>query len=181
MGLEKVRDEVLAKARKHASVILADAKKQEEQILSEAHEKASSHSEFALRQAEKELVDLRNRELASSELEVSKRLLDAKKKLMDHVYEEVTSRLAKFSPAKRQEHIRALLDSVKGMDIGLVLCNEKDLKFAGRNAQKADIMGGVIVQSSDGTVRIDLSYESLLQMVKEETLKDVANELFKEK
>ena len=182
MGLEKVREEVLARAKRQAAAIISDAKREEDESLKLATEKADEKKKQILVAAEREVAEMKTRELAASELEVSKMSLDARKKIIDEAYELAAEQIAKSSAAQRKEHIRKLLEKAKNeFEIAKVYVNEKDLKHIdGYKTQITNILGGIIAENKDGTVRVDLSYNSLHDRTRERTMKDVAKILFKE-
>ncbi|MBI3052310.1 hypothetical protein HYY74_07720 [Candidatus Woesearchaeota archaeon] len=180
MGFEKVREDVLARARKEAQGILSEAKKEEEQVIAVATQKADEIAKALLDDAELRLAEERSRDLAAAELEAAKALLDARKRLIEEVYFEAAAAIVKSPAARRSEHVKSLLRRAREqMDVQLVMCNERDVKsVTGVRCQPAGIAGGIIAENSDGTVRIDLSYGAMIEKVRELTLKDVAKILF---
>ncbi len=181
MGMEKVREEVLAKAKRQAAQIIAEANRQSEDIMKSAEEKAEENRKKTLQEAEMQIGAARTRETAAAELEAAKMLLDAKKKLIEEVFEEAKSRLAKTPASERRRHIKKLIETAKQqIDIHKVLCAERDINSVeGYKSQPTGITGGVIIENKEGTVRVDYSYEALMEKAKEKALKDVANTLFK--
>ena len=181
MGLENVREEVISKARKQASAMVAEAKKEADAIVSAAEEKALARRKIILDETEKELADQKAREMASAELDVTKMLLEAKKRIIEAVFQDAMDSVSKTPPQKRKEHINAIVSRAKKeIEIHRLLCNEKDIKhISGFRVQPLDIAGGVIAENKDGTIRIDYSYEAQLEKIREGTLKDVAKILFK--
>ncbi len=182
MGIEKVREEVIAKAKKQAAAIIAEAQKEAQAIVASAEEKAKSKKRTAEAEIEKEISEMKTREISSAELEVNKMLLETKKKIIEEAFEEAKQRISKMPASSRKEHIRALISKAKNqIEISKIICNENDVKYAeGYKAQTANISGGIIAENRDGTIRIDYSYESILDKIRDESLKDVAKILFKE-
>ncbi len=181
MGIEKVREEVIAKAKKDAAAIIAEGQKEALTIVNAAEEKAKIRKKASEAEVEKELMELKIREMSSAELEASKSLLETKKKLIEEAFEEAKQRISKTAPSARKEHIKALMSKAKKQtEIGKILCNESDVKHVeAYKAQITDISGGIIAENKDETIRIDYSYESILNKIRENSLKDVAKILFK--
>lgn len=181
MGMEKVREEVLAKAKRQAAQIVAEANRESEAIMKSAEEKAEENKKRAMQESERRISEMNTRELAAAELEAAKMMLDAKKKLMEDAFEEAKSRLAKTPAQERRRHIKTLIEKAKQQtDIHKVLCAERDINSVeGYKSQPTIITGGIIIENKDGTVRVDYSYEALMEKAKEKALKDVANTLFK--
>ncbi|MBI2575046.1 hypothetical protein HYV82_04120 [Candidatus Woesearchaeota archaeon] len=181
MGMEKVREEVLAKAKRQAAQIVAEANRESDAIMKSAEEKADENRKKALQEAERQMAEARTRETAAAELEAAKMMLDAKKKIIEEVFEEAKSRVAKTPAPERRRHIKTLIEKAKQqIDIDRVLCAEKDINSVeGYKSQPTAITGGIIIENKEGTVRVDCSYEALMEKAKEKALKDVANTLFK--
>ena len=58
-------------------------------------------------------------------------------------------------------------------------CNKNDAKFMKDfNAEAIDIMGGLIAENKDGTVRVDYSFDTMLQNIKENELQSINKVLF---
>ena len=66
------------------------------------------------------------------------------------------------------------------IDIGKVYCNKKDSKmFKGVETSSTDIIGGLIAESKDGLIRVDYSFDTMLESIKENEIKGVVDALFK--
>ncbi|MBI3034245.1 hypothetical protein HYY72_03725 [Candidatus Woesearchaeota archaeon] len=181
MGIEKVMEEVIAKAKKRSAQIIAEARKEADESISSAMKTAEEAKRSALQDAERELSEQKTREIASAELDVIKSLLNARKKIIDDVFQEAIDRISRIPPSRRKEHIDNIISMAKKeLEIHRLLCNEKDIRhISGYRAQPCNIMGGIIAENKDGSIRIDYSYEAMLEKTKEVTLKDVAKTLFK--
>ncbi|MEK6876839.1 MAG: V-type ATP synthase subunit E family protein, partial [Nanoarchaeota archaeon] len=60
-----------------------------------------------------------------------------------------------------------------------VYCNKNDAKLVkGFKAESSDITGGLIAENADGTVRVDYSFDTMLQNVKENELQKISKILF---
>ncbi len=181
MGIEKVREEVLAKAKRQAAQIVAEANREAEAIMKSAVDKAEENRKKAVQEAERQISEERTRETSAAELEAAKMMLDIKKKLIEDVFEEAQRSLAKTAAQERRSHIKRLIEKAKSqIDIHRVLCAEKDANsIEGYKSQPTGITGGIIAENKEGTVRVDYSYEAVMERAKEESLKDVAKTLFK--
>ncbi len=182
MGIEKVKEEVLAKARKQSSAILAEAKKEADEIIRNAEKKAEERRKKTIDEAERELSEAKTRELSSAELEAMKMLLEAKKRIIENAFEEAIQTISKYPASTRKQHIKSLINKAKSqIEISKILCNEKDIKnIEGYMAFPTETSGGIIAENKDRTIRVDYSYDAILSKTREETLKDVAKILFQE-
>ena len=180
MGLEAVKDEILANARKQEDALLAEAKKEADKIMKEAQ---NSIAEFKQKtEAEtKRLAEMINRqETASAELESKKLILEAKKEAMESAFDEARKIVEKLSGKKREEYMNRLLEKAKNdIEVDKVYCNKNDARLVkGFKAESADIIGGIIAENKDGTVRVDYSFDALLQTIKENELQKISKLLF---
>lgn len=183
MGLEKVKQDILEKARKEADEILEAAAADARAIMKSA-EKQAQDCEKALAEEEGKAAELmKRREVASAELEMQKQVLSAKNELIESVFDVVRKRLKLRSDKSREADVKSLLKAAsQEMGVAVVQCNTRDAKFIEggglRVAGNDALLGGIIAESPDGRLRVDYSYETLLGQVKAKVLSDVAKKLF---
>ena len=180
MGLEKVKDEVLNNANKEASRIREQADNEARRIVEESEEKINDYRKKVSDETKSIIKTIKNREKASAELELKKLSLEAKKDLIEQVFAGVKNKIEKLSQAKRKELIKKLVEKAKNeIDVKLIYCSQKDMRFVeGFDAKEETIFGGIIAENADGSIRVDYSYDSLLQNLREKYLGDVAKILF---
>jgi V/A-type H+/Na+-transporting ATPase subunit E len=184
MGLEKVKQEIVGKAQSEASSIIEEAKKEARTILSAAEKRVKEKEQLMKDEADISVISMKKKELASAELEVQKKVLVAKSDLIERVFTEVGKKLGSISGTRRESHIKALLDLAKEeIEIAVVNCNSKDttiLKKLGEFevVENDEISGGLIAETADNRLRVDYSYETLIEQVRSKVLSDVARTLF---
>ena len=73
-----------------------------------------------------------------------------------------------------------LLEKAKNdIEVEKIYCNKKDLKLLKEfNAEAMDMTGGLIAENKDGTVRVDYSFDTMLQTIKENELQSINKVLF---
>ncbi len=132
----------------------------------------------------RQIADRRRvQELARGELEARKIVLAAQKEALDVVYSRALGQLAELK--ENETLLRTLLEA-----------NEREWKRGGRIFSKArherfirtlvgsryaghiDCTGGVVIESADGSRRVDLRYESILREVWDDSVKEVAEILW---
>jgi V/A-type H+-transporting ATPase subunit E len=181
MGLEHVRESILAEGRRAAEQELQNARGEAQRIRARAEERATELR--AARQHELQLAvqALKRREVALAELEAKKLRLGAQKELLARVRAEALARLGKLPPGTNDQYLSALVKGA-GIEDARVFARPEDraavermgLKYAG----PAQAVGGLVVESADGTTREDLRYEVLLDDAWPEALGEVAATLF---
>ncbi|MBI3036217.1 hypothetical protein HYY73_00450 [Candidatus Woesearchaeota archaeon] len=183
MGLEKVKQEILERAKAEADKAVDDAKSEAKAVMKSAEKQVTVYERVMEEDLEALSNAVKRREVASAELELKKQLLSAKSGLIEGVFGEARKKLGSLSDKKRESHITALLDSArKEMNVSVVQCSGKDARFLDSSGLKVvrndSMLGGIIAESPDGKLRIDYSYETVLGQVKSKVLGDVAKILF---
>jgi V/A-type H+-transporting ATPase subunit E len=188
MGLETVVDDIKQEARARADEIVAEAEEESDDVLSEAREEAETLVEQAREEAEKEAEDLREQEVSSAKLEARKMVSREERDLLADLRADVRDELAALEDG-REDLTRSLLEAgveELGDDEGAVYAAEGDeelvqdlvddvdgFKFGGTT----DVLGGVVVESANGEVRVDNSFDSVLERVWNDSLREVSAHL----
>ena len=180
MGLEAVKGEIIANAKEQEEALLAEAKKEADNIMKEAQNRIAEFKQKTEAETKKLAEMINGQEAASAELESKKLSLEAKKEAVEKAFEEAKKSIEGLSDRKREEHMNKLLDKAKNdIEVAKVYCNKKDAKLVkGLKAEPAGIIGGLIAENADGTVRVDYSFETMLQNVKENELQKISKILF---
>lgn len=169
MGLQDVIGEVESSGQRRAQEILDEAKAEADSIIAAAREKADAYKAQRLEEAERDVEQLHGQMISSAQFEARKRVLAAESELRDALRDALLEGFAGLDAKTRQGHIKKLLAQAKDVvPDGKVWGAEKDTKAL--ESQKtfafegtADIAGGILVESKDGSIRVDLSYETMLQ------------------
>lgn len=180
MGLEEVKEDILSNAKEQANSIIAEARKEANRIMREAEKKVEDMEERNEAYTKKMLDTIKRQELASAELENKKMLLDAKKQVIENVFIEAGKGIENLDDKKKEVYIKKLLERAKkDIEPAFIYCNKKDVKFLkGHNIEAANIIGGIIAENNDRTIRVDYSFETMLQSIKENELQNINKILF---
>lgn len=180
MGLEIVKEEVIRTAKNQETALIAEAKKEADRITKEAEKKIEQFKEQSNAETKKLMEVIKKQELASAELENKKMFLEAKKQVIDNVFAEVKKNLEKLDAEKAEAYIKKLLEKAKNdIEVATVYCNKKDLKFLkDLNPESTEIISGIIAENKDQTVRVDYSFDTIIQDIKENELQNINKILF---
>jgi V/A-type H+-transporting ATPase subunit E len=183
MGLEQVKKEILEHAEKEADAILKTANSEARELINEAIKKAEEYREKATQNAEKTMNSIEKMEIAATRLEIKKQLLDKKKDIIENIFAKAKEKISDMPQKDRDVYVTKLIEkAMKETDVKYVYANEKDSKavkrFKGIEFIECDIMGGIIAENNDKTIRVDYSFEELLNGLKERSLQDLAQILF---
>ncbi len=183
MTLERVAQAILERGKAEAEEILGQARAEKERMLSEARTEGEAAMKAAEANAREEGERRRVQEGARAELEARKISLSAQKEALDDVYKRALTRLSELKD--NAGILKSLLKANESewQSGGRVYSHPKDAQIVKRIVGAAytgnvDGEGGVVIESADGTRRIDLRYESLLREIWDDSVKEVAEILW---
>ena len=180
MGLETVKEEILSNSKEQSNSIIAEARKEANRIMREAEKKIEEMKERSEAETKRMLDTIKRQELANAELENKKMLLEAKKQVIENAFNESRKKLESLDDKKRETYIKKLLEKAKNdIEIAYVYCNKKDTKFLkGLNLEAINIIGGLVAENKEKTIRVDYSFETISQSIKENELQNINKILF---
>jgi V/A-type H+-transporting ATPase subunit E len=182
MGLESVIEEILARGKTESEEIRRSAQAERERILQDARTEGAKL--LVQREQEARLVAERTRiqDLARAELESKKIVLTAQKEVLDQVHAKVLERLA--SAQDTAPLLRRLLEAnVAEWRTGKVFSSARDVAavravVAPSFGGTIDCVGGFVIESLDGTRKTDLRFETLLEDIWRDSIREVAGVLW---
>ena len=180
MGLTDLKDAIEKSAASDATAILEEGKQEASQILQLAKKRVLEDSQNR-EQAQKDRAEkIKSRLITQAKFEAKKKILESKREILQNVLVLAKSELKNLPASKKQQLITMLLNKARShMETARVYVNESDLKLVqGHSALAAPIIGGVIAENKDGTVRIDYSFDSILEQVFQQSMPEVAEILF---
>jgi len=186
MPVEKLGSSLLADARKEANAKIRNAEKQAEELLSHAEKEWMEKEKEVLKQTEEMIKEERKERLAWARLEGKRRIEEAKDEVVKKVMDALADRFKRYRrSAEYRNFLKGLVKKAeveigkKGMVIHVAEGDGKIVKGMGSVKEDLDSLGGVVVESRDGSVRVDYSFESLMEMKKEEIRRIVYDGVFK--
>lgn len=184
MGLEKVVADILEKGKEEAEKIRAEGAAEAESILKQAREEAAKIKAAKEAEIARIVEKIRTREIASAKLEVKKIKLTSEKEALDQVYAQAMERLRNLPMEKKERLLKALIKKgIREVGNGRIYCSQGDAEFVKQisNLEFAgtiNCIGGVVIESSDKTIKLDYTYETLLNTIWEKNVRQIANILF---
>ena len=191
MSLDTVVEDIRDEAQARASEIQADADERAEKIIEEAEADAEDILEERKDEVEEQIEREREQALSSANLEAKQNRLEARRDVLDDVLNRVEDELASLSNAKREELTKPLVTAAitefddyetvklyaRADDADLLnslLEEHEKAEYAG----EYDCLGGVVAEGQQSRVRVNNTFDSILDAVWEETLGDVSEQLF---
>jgi len=193
MSLETVVEDIREQARERAEEIRAEGEARAEEIVEEAEEEAEEVLTEAEAEVERRIVQERDQRLSSATLEAKQARLEARRDVLESVRTDVEERLAGMEGERREELTRALLEAAvpefeDGDDVAVygraddqaliesLLDGYEGFAYAG----EYDCLGGVVVESEASRLRVNNTFDSVLETVWDEHLKDISARLFEQ-
>jgi V/A-type H+-transporting ATPase subunit E len=176
MGLEVVVQDVLARGEEEADRIKQEGTDEANAIIAGAENTARQILKEKREQAIEQIDRRKNREISSANLDVKRAILNAKKELLDGVYDEAIEVLASLPESERETIIKKLLESQT--ESTRVFSNKNDEALVRRISSleyggTIRCSGGIMLENEDGTVIRDLTFDTLLRDVREKSLKQL--------
>jgi V/A-type H+-transporting ATPase subunit E len=193
MSLETVVEDIKEQARARAEEIEAEAAAEADDIVESAEADAEEIREEILADADRQIQQERDQKLSSAKLEAKQQRLEARRDIIQSVRADVEEALADLGGDQREELTQALLDDAAAEfeDAASVevygRANDEDLltdlledydgfEFAG----EFDCLGGVVVESTESRVRIKNTFDSILEEVWQDNLREISEQLFEQ-
>lgn len=184
MGLEKVIQDILQRGHAKKQEIVSLGEKERDVQVRAAEQKALEELAKASARVDAALSQMEQQELSSAELEAKRVLLEAERKVMEELKEQVLDELSKYPTDRRKKMYAKLVDNAKKELVrGLVYSNKADkpllqlpsgMTFGGFIEGK----GGLVFESEDKTVRLDYRFESILDDMWNAKMREIYAKLF---
>jgi V/A-type H+/Na+-transporting ATPase subunit E len=180
MGLEQVQEEIEQEAKKTAQRLIKEGQKEAERLKAEVEEKVGVYRKTMEDDVRNTLAEIERQTASNADLSAHSMVMGAKKAIIEEVFDNAQEQIR----AKKQEaFLKTLLQKAKKeLEIATVSVNAKDKAvmetlFSG-TVNEEDIIGGIIAENKEQTIRIDYSFDSLLDQVKENNLSAIGKILF---
>ena len=191
MSLETVVEDIRAEAEAQAAAIRDDAEGQAEEIVEAAEEDAEETLETAKATASQRIDREREQQLSSATLKAKQERLAARRDVLEDVYTAVENALRDLDGERREAATEALLDAgIDQIDVdGIIrvsgrsedqalleslIDDRENVEYGGEYA----CLGGVVIESDEARVRVNNTFDSILDSVWEAHLKDISDRLF---
>ena len=193
MSLETVVEDIREEARARAKEIRAEGEQRAEEIIAEAESDAEEIRAEREREVERTIEQEREQRLSSANLEAKQKRLEARRDVLDDVRDRVEREIASIDGERREQLTRELLEATaeefdegatvdiygRADDASLLtsLLEEYD-DFA--HAGEYDCLGGVVAESEVSRIRVNNTFDSVLDDVWEDNLKEASTRLFEQ-
>lgn len=181
MALDAVVESVLATSKDKVAQVNAEADQEVARVLNEARERAAEIKSRKQTEVGHAVEAVERREISSANLEVKRSELNVHKDLLEQARLKLLEKIQNLPKKENEAMLKKLLEPYNLKDMK-VYSNKRDEAFVSSLAPNyggnLDIMGGVVVESKDGALRYDLTYETLAREVFNNRMKEVSRILF---
>ncbi len=192
MGLDKIKDTIMAKVQAEAEEITNDARQRAQDEVDKANRQQEEKLQQEKRKILAEVEEESARILAQASIKSRQTIASTKADIITDIVANTRKGLSQVSSNESR-----LLDLIKeateglGGSKGRIYVSSKDAKTAKSlletdkglsdritEIKETDILGGVIAEDVNGKLRIDNTYETRLEMLLPRLLPEMSKELF---
>ncbi len=192
MSLDTVVEEIREEAEAEAESIREAAREDAEQIRETAREDADRIREEAEAEVDAEIDQQRRQQVSAAKLEAKQTRLEARRDALEDVRERLEETVGGLRGERRERLTEALFTAAAAeFDDGERLrlyghSDDQDLlesvladsEHDGEVAGEYDCLGGVVVEGESSRVRVNNTFDSVLEEVWEDQLREVSERLF---
>ena len=185
MALASVTQEINAAAAAKAQAIMDEANAEIARINADADAKIAEMKDREDKRLKEAVERLNRQELSSAELESKKIVLAKKKEILADAFETTLAGLVNApSDVKLVQYkamIKAVADVIPNPKARMSVTESFTAEDLGVGSVEKDsrIVAGLILQSEDGLVEVDMQYSTLLQTIWDSEIKAVSDILFR--
>jgi V/A-type H+-transporting ATPase subunit E len=181
MALDAVIEDILATSKSKVAQVNTEADQEVARILDEARKRAAGIKTRKEKEVGQSIEALERRVISSAHLEVKRSELNVNKEMMEKARVKLFESIQKLPKDQNEALIKKMLEPHNLKDMK-VFSNKKDEAFVSSLAPNyggnLDIIGGAVVESKDGALRYDLTFETLAREVFNNHMKEVSGILF---
>lgn len=181
MALDAVVESILATSKDKVAQVNAEGDQEAARILNEARKRAAEIKSRKEVEVAHSTEAIERREISSANLDVKRSELNVHKDLLEQARSKFLEKIKNLPKKDNEALLKKLLEPYDLKDMK-VYSNKRDEAFVSSLAPNyggnLDILGGVIIESKDGALRYDSTYETLAREVFNNRMKEVSRILF---
>ncbi|HII51847.1 MAG TPA: V-type ATP synthase subunit E [Halobacteriales archaeon] len=191
MSLETVVEDIREKARGDAERILSESDAEGKEIIDKARKEASVNRAVGKEEISRKIELEKEQKFSSTNLAAKQKTLEKKRDLLELVRQEIENEISQIKGKEREELTGKLIESsikefidVKDVvvygNVGdekllkSLLKKHKGVKYGG----EYECIGGVVMESESARMRVNNTFDSIIETVWTEELKNISELLF---
>lgn len=189
MTIEKIIEKINAETTADVNKILKDAHRNAKEIKKNFGKELSLQINQIYEQGQKRITIMRNIHLSEARRATRRRILKAKEELIEECFKQAREHLRSLTGEDYQRVMtRLITESLKLVgNSGVATLTREEDKAILSSYQKITVkpklapsLGGLIMESTDGKIVVDNTFEAILDRKKEDIRTEVASILFPE-
>ncbi len=174
MGLEELRLKIEKETEAEALRIEEEGKLEAKQLIDSARTESSKQRQ-QFRERTKEVLDtIERRSVAEIDFENRRKVMMRRKQMLDEIF----TQACKSLPSKNALVMSTLKKATERMPKATIFVSKGDIKLV-PGAKEANIRGGLVAESADGTVRLDYSHDVFIEQAWQEHLSEIVEMISK--
>ncbi|MFL2521121.1 MAG: V-type ATP synthase subunit E [Halobacteriales archaeon] len=191
MSLETVVEDIREKARGDAERILSESDAEGKEITDKARKEASVNRAVGKEEISRKIELEKEQKFSSTNLAAKQKTLEKKRDLLELVRQEIENEISQIKGKEREELTGKLIESsikeftgVKDVVVYGNLEDEKLLKSLLKKHKgvkyggEYECIGGVVMESESARMRVNNTFDSIIETVWTEELKNISELLF---
>ena len=184
MALDVVKSEINKSVQEAVTAIRAEADAEVAKINAATDAEIAAMNEKEEKRLKEAIERLGRQELSSAELESKKIVLAKKKEILARAFAETLASLESAPSKVKLEQYKKMVKASKSVIESPKAYLAEGDKFTAKQlgvdsvAVDSRITGGIILESEDGTIQIDMQYKTLLQTLWDREMKSLSDILF---
>ena len=184
MALDNVTKDIRESAKASVSAIEADRDAEVAKIMAEADAVISDMKAKEDKRLKEVIEQLGRQVLSSAEIESKKIVLSKKREILEKAFAESLAVLESASAATKKKQYKHMVDAAKKVIADpKAYCSKSETITAeelgvSKLEKVGTITGGLILESKDGTIQVDMQYRTILQTVWDREMKSLSEILF---
>ena len=188
MGIEKLTSSLIKEADEEAAKIVEAAEWHVKKMKEEECSKRSTLRNEAEKEIEKLLSEQKNERLAWARLEAKRVTAEAREDAINSAIDDLFSSLKEVKKSKEYKDFLSKSVSAAVKELGgvklTVRVSKEDKKFlpklpkSCKIANNLDALGGAVIETQDGKMKVDLTLEILFEFRRDELRKMISEKLF---
>ncbi len=195
---DELRKTLIERARKEAEKIIEEAKKRAKEIVEQARREYERRVAKRREEVIKKIIEEESRRYTAKMVELNKELVRLKNEVLNNLRSEIINYLRNLDPKTREESLRKLLKEaissgvfsehkvvVKVVHkdreiIERIIKKDKELKKVVARIEEIndEYIGGVLVESEDGSIALDNTYKSRIERLTPEMVRRLNKEIY---
>tara|TARA_A100001037_G_scaffold306786_1_gene355492 strand:+ start:2496 stop:3083 length:588 start_codon:yes stop_codon:yes gene_type:complete len=191
MSLETVVEDIRGKARGDAERILSEAKVEGEEVVDKAKKEASAIRTMGKEEITRRIELEQEQKFSSANLAAKQKTLEKKRDLLEVVRKEIENEISQIKGKEREKLTEELMKSSVKEFVGMkdvivygrsedekliksLLKKHKGVKYGG----ECECIGGIVMESESARMRVNNTFDSIIETVWTEELKNISEQLF---